>query len=142
MATPKKSAHTLSEMYGFGTKTGRPPLFATPEAMSAKVNEYFAHCDENKQPPTITGLSLFCGFSDRRSFYDYESDKPSFSHVTRASRTVIAHFHEIIVATSDKPQGSIFMLKNFGFSDTQTIEHTGKDEVAQTFKIGNTVVTF
>jgi hypothetical protein len=142
MATPKKEKHKLAEMYRLGIGTGRPPLFNTPTALSKKINEYFDHCDESNQPPTITGLSLFCGFSDRRSFYDYQDDKPEFSHVTRAARTVIANFHEINVATTDKPQGSIFMLKNFGFSDTQVIEHTGKAEVRQTFKIGKTVIEF
>ena len=142
MPTPKKDPHTLAEMYRFGIVTGRPPLFKSPKVLSQKINLYFEHCDESRKPPTITGLSLFCGFADRRSFYDYQDDKAEFSHVTRAARTVIANFHEINVATRDKPQGSIFMLKNFGFSDTQTIEHKGKAEVRQTFKIGKTIIEF
>lgn len=142
MATPRKSAFTLSELYRRGVGTGRPPIFNKPEKMTEMINEYFEACEEVDQPPAVTGLSLFCGFASRSSFYQYKNEKPEFMHITGAAHTLIANWHEINAAISDRPQGSIFLLKNFGFSDTQTIEHKGKAEVRQSFRIGKTVIEF
>lgn len=150
--TKKKSKIQLAELYREGVSTGRPPKYKTPEALSEKIQEYFDEVDSSNTVPTISGLSLFCGFSSRQSFYDYEGEKKkgdeknpqktAFSYITRGARSVIANFHEIQVSTKDKPQGHIFMLKNFGFSDSQTIKHEGEAPVQQTFKIGKTVVTW
>jgi hypothetical protein len=140
--TKRKSKIELGQLYRAGIGTGRPPKYKTPEELSDKIQEYFDELDQTGEVPTISGLTLFCGFADRQSFYDYEKDKPEFSCVTRAARTVVANYHEIQVATKDKPQGHIFMLKNFGFSDTQTLKHEGEAQVAQVFKIGDTVVKF
>jgi hypothetical protein len=149
MATPRRSPLELAALFRAGVGTGSPPKFNKPEALVEKINEYFEAIEKENEPPTITGLTLFCGFCSRQSFYDYQNDKSEFSYVTRAARLVIAKWHEIRLCLDDEYQGgktnyqgSIFMLKNFGFSDTQTIEHTGKAEVRQTFKIGKKVIEF
>lgn len=58
---------------------GRPPRFATPEALQTKINEFFKDCEKGKEakwidkrgnyqektistPPTVWGLTLFLGF--------------------------------------------------------------------------------
>lgn len=142
MGAKKRSKSYLDNLYRKGVGTGRPPKFPKPIDLRNKINEFFNVCVNEGQPPTISGLTLFCGFCDRQSFYDYEKDKSEFSCITRGARTFIANWHEIRVATSDRPQGSIFMLKNFGFSDTQTVEHKGDAMVQQSFKIEGQEITF
>lgn len=149
MATNKKDPAYLAELYGLGTKTGAPPKYATPEELRDKIQEYFDSLDVG-DPPTISGLTLFCGFADRQSFYDYQKKgdnktagrSSEFSCVTRAARSVIAHFHEIGAVTSEKnSNGHIFLLKHFGFEEIKKIEDVTPDK-KQTFKIGKTTIKF
>lgn len=91
--------------------------------------------------PTLTGLALFLGFADRRSLADYEKTSPEYSHVIRAAKSIIERYHEIRVATSEKAQGSIFVLQNMGWSTKAEIKDT-TERPPQVFKIGNTEITF
>lgn len=121
---------------------GRPPKFKTPEELQEKVKEYF-----NKVPtktrftsdgtpyevpcPTISGLVLFLGFCDRHSFYDYEHDRPEFSHTIKQTRSFIEQHYEELLQTGNTT-GAIFALKNFGWKDKQEVEQTGTSNVAIT----------
>ena len=108
---------------------GRPPKYKTAEELQAKIEEYFATGmkkrlvevgkGENKTVievpvPTITGLVLFLGFCDRRSFYDLESSD-GFSHTIKRARTMI---EQLAIGGG---AGPIFALKNFGWQDKQEI---------------------
>jgi hypothetical protein len=66
--------------------------------------------------PTITGLVLFCGFSDRQSFYDYEK-KAEFTCTIKKARTFIEREYEELL--HENPTAAIFALKNFDWSDKQ-----------------------
>lgn len=118
---------------------GRPPMFKTAEELQEKITEYFATGvkkrqvevgkGENKQVieipiPTITGLVLFCGFSDRISFYDYEK-KEEFAYTIKRARTFIELEYEEQLATGST--AAIFALKNFGWTDKTEIEQYGKN---------------
>src|SRR5690606_11324115 len=91
-----------------GNEGGRPPYYESPEELQQRVDEYFEHIkgkyhyekvevlgkdgepeyitekiwDVNPEPPTVTGLTLFLGFSDRSSLKDYE-EKVEFSHILK-----------------------------------------------------------
>jgi len=104
---------------------GRPPLYATPEELQAKVDEYFEllyvdakekdlsiHADST---PTITGLVLFLGFCDRASFYDYEKKK-DFTHTIKKARLRVENWYEKALL-SGQATGTIFALKNLGWKD-------------------------
>ena len=113
---------------------GRPALFRTPEEMQAKIDEYFASqigpkaiivdgkplYDKHGQPvleeipPTVSGLALFLGFSDRTSFYEYKT-RAFFSDTVKRAITRIENYAERGVMTRDKPTGAIFWLKNHGW---------------------------
>ena len=113
---------------------GRPALFRTPEEMQAKIDEYFAFqigpkiiivdgkplYDKHGQPvlqeipPTVSGLALFLGFSDRTSLYEYKS-RAGFSDTVKRAITRIENYAENGVMTRDKPTGPIFWLKNHGW---------------------------
>lgn len=115
--------------------TGRPAMFRTPEAMQAKIDEYFNSqvgqfplLDRDgkqvytkagiplfeEEPPTVAGLALFLGFSDRTSFYEYKT-RPAFSDTVKRAITRIEQYAERGVMIKDKPTGNIFWLKNHGW---------------------------
>jgi len=95
----------------------------TPDEIDAKVDEYFAsHPDK----PTVTGLALFLGFESRQSLYDYQKRDESSYRVKRA----ISRIEEVHEQRLYEPQstGSIFWLKNRGWSDKSEIDHTTKGD--------------
>ena len=92
-------------------------LFNSPKELQNKIDEYF----ETNDKPTISGLSLFLGFADRHSFYDYEK-RQEYSHTIKKARARMVKYYEENIF--DHPPGSIFMLKNFGYSDKQALDIT------------------
>ncbi len=79
------------------------------------------------EPPTVTGLTLYLGFADKSTLYDY-SKKESFSHSIKRGLSRIEQFHEIKASYGDKCTGNIFVLKNFGWVDRVEQDITSKGE--------------
>jgi len=119
-------------------KNGRPPIYDNPTTLQRRIDAYFKRGitkrtvtigpANNKTTiqipvPTITGLVLYCGFCDRRSFYAYEK-KPEFGYTIKAARTRIEREYEEALQ-GGLGSGAIFALKNFGWVDKQEIEHSG-----------------
>jgi len=96
-------------------KGGRPPLFKTPEEMQLKINEYFEKkcktvpvLDKNGMPlvttkgipvvelnpPTVAGLALYLGFTDRKSIYEYVNYGDKFSDTVKKAITRIEEYAE------------------------------------------------
>jgi hypothetical protein len=125
---------------------GRPNIFdynnITPEQLEQMVNEYFdSGANEKTYYPTIngkviektaklytfTGLILYLGFISRDTFFEWEkkrdeASKP-YSDILKTARTRIEQYYEELCQTNN-PVGSIFILKNLGYSDQQTINQT------------------
>ena len=120
---------------------GAPRIYDNVEDFAENAVTYFERCGERCQPPTLAGLALWMGFSDRSHMHQYANDNGDFLHAFNACKSVIANWHEVRVGQSDKPTGSIFMLKNLGYTDSQTIEHKG-DVPTAVFKIGKTEISF
>ena len=99
---------------------GRPPKFKTVQALQDKIDEYFNQ--EDLDTPTISELVYFIGFADRHSFYDMQKIK-RFTHTIKRARLRIETHYEKQLLTKGST-GAIFALKNFGWSDKQTIDHT------------------
>lgn len=110
---------------------GAPAKFLSPEDMEAAIERYFDSCPDKRTvvsdgvkievpSPTISGLSLFLGFSDRHSMYDYEK-RPQFSHTIKKARTRITKMYEMNMM-GQHCVGSIFMLKNLGYADKTEVE--------------------
>lgn len=106
---------------------GRPPIFETPEAMEAKIEEYFAERVEketaHREPATITGLILYLGFSHREALADYEK-REGFSDIVRKARLRVENRYEQNLHGTT-PTGSIFALKNMGWKDKHETELSG-----------------
>lgn len=100
-------------------KGGRPRIINSPEAFEAAVTAYFEKCEHEERPPTMAGMALFMGFADRQSFYDYEK-LPEYATATRRARARVEQHHEERMS-GNTPTGSIFWLKNHGWSDRHEV---------------------
>ena len=128
---------------------GRPLKYKTAEEMQAGIDEYFELCQPKPMtddegfilkdksgnpvielnPPTITGLALHLGFESRQSLYEYEQRK-EFTYTLRRARMKCENWLERNgLSGNTPPTMAIFALKNYGWSDKQEIEHSGKQEI-------------
>ena len=103
-------------------KIGAPAHFESPEEMDEAIQEYLfpSPQDTNRLPITITGLAYHLGFESRQSFYDYEK-REAFSYIIKRARLYVESMYELRLQ-GDKPTGSIFALKNMGWTDKQEID--------------------
>lgn len=106
-------------------KPGRPRHYETPEAFEQKANEYFEQCKEESKRPLVTGLALFMGFSSRAELHGY-MNYDGFSNVVKKALTMVEMSYEQNLYSAT-PSGSIFALKNMGWSDKQEVDHTSSD---------------
>jgi len=100
---------------------GRPAKYQTEVALSKKIEQYFASLEEIESKATITGLAYFLGFESRQSLYDYEKDG-EFSYTIKKARLKIESVYEQNLHSCNAT-GSIFALKNFGWTDKSEIDH-------------------
>lgn len=109
-------------------KGGQRPMYDSPEKFKEKFEEYCDHCDasEGKERPTMSGAAWYMGFASRQSMYDYEK-KEGFSHVVNRVKLFIERHYEQQVAQGRGDGAVVFMLKNFGWSDKQEIDHQSSD---------------
>lgn len=126
MAAPKGNKNAL------GNDGGRPALFNSPQELQSMVDAYFNGGANLREYPTavgivkihvytISGLTYFLGFNSRSTFYEYEN-KVEFSDIIKKARLRIEmNYEENLI---DKAcTGSIFALKNMGWSDKTEIDH-------------------
>jgi len=109
---------------------GRPPIYNAEnpqdiEKISELCLKYFERLPVINEPPTVTGLTLFLGFDCKQTLYNY-AKKVEFLDPIKRALTKIEQFHEIATSMGDKCTGNIFILKNFGWKDTNAIEHSGE----------------
>jgi hypothetical protein len=104
----------------------RPRLYETHEAFEAKVEEYF-ESEDGQAFPTMTGISLHMGFSNRDSFANYAEYGEDFSStVNKARMRIENHRHKHLIQKDTFTPGIIFDLKNnHGWKDKTEVELTG-----------------
>lgn len=114
-------------------RIGSPPMYDNPNVLQKKIDQYFIDGyrkrtiytkdgDTIDVPDiTISDLVIYLGFCDRASFYNYEKKK-EFSHTIKRARTFIEREYETMLKHGNCT-GAIFALKNFGWKDTQEIDH-------------------
>jgi len=104
---------------------GRPLAIQTPEEFEERSELYFATCEANEKRPTINGLVLALGLTSRQSLHNYEG-RPEFMDAVKRARTVIEAAWEDGL-TGSNAAGTIFWLKNQGWSDKQETELYGRE---------------
>lgn len=110
-------------------KTGRPALFSKPEEMQSQIDAYFQtrqpeiiKNDDGTiariklNPPTVSGLALFLGFTDRTSLYEYKGYGKKFSDTVKRAITRIADYAEERAISGEGWGGAAFWLKNHGWT--------------------------
>lgn len=107
-------------------KPSEKRIVATPEEFDDLVDEYLAKCEEHGRPVTISGLTLYMGFTSRQSFYDYGGMEEFRESVARA-RLIVADQYELCLHTKT-PTGAIFALKNMGWTDQQRLDLGNADD--------------
>lgn len=127
-------------------KGGRPLKYKSVKKMQQAIDEYFNSCesrpllDENGnvltdkkgnpvftpgRPPTVTGLALALGFTNRQSLLNYEEKEEFFDTITRA-KTRIEMYAEERLFDKDGANGAKFSLANNfkGWKERAKIETT------------------
>lgn len=101
---------------------GRPRKFDSPEQFDAAVDSYVSSRDGGRL--TWTGLALHLGFCSRVSIDEYLKYE-GFSYSVKRAKLLVENSYEESLGGDGSPAGSIFALKNFGWSDKQEVEHSG-----------------
>lgn len=119
-------------------KRGRPAFYATPADLQRKVDEYFDDCAgelivgndgapvldrqgkpqyRGRHPPTMTGLAVYCGFTNRSLFARQKKRGHGFAAVVEQARLRVEQYAEMRLYDSDGYRGAVFTLQvNFGWN--------------------------
>lgn len=149
MSAPK------GNLFGIGN-TGKPRKYESCDELAIAINKYFDYIQGEKETikgvdsegkdfdeeiwvrkpesPTVTGMALSLGFASKQSIYD-NIKVEEFSYLLKRAITVIENHHEKRM-DGDKVVGSIFVLKNMGWTDRieQTLQ--GGDNPIKTIDYG------
>lgn len=106
---------------------GRPRIYETVEEIEEVIEGYMAECKANKEKPTVTGATLYLGFCDKTTLYDYR-DREEFSHSIKRLLLFVEHGYEVALQ-GNSVTGAIFALKNMGWKDKSEKEVTYPDGV-------------
>lgn len=98
----------------------KPLKFKTVEELQQKIDNYFASCDEQEEPITITGLALALDTS-RETLCNYEEKEEYFDAIKRAKLRVQHAYEKRLVKRGNG--GDIFALKNFGWVDKTEVDN-------------------
>jgi hypothetical protein len=107
-------------------QVGRPLKFQSVEELEARINAFFAECDAQKIPYTITGLALALDTS-RELLREYEQ-RDEFVDTIKRAKTKVENYAEQRLYSGSAAAGPIFALKNFGWADTQNHNHGGQPD--------------
>lgn len=100
---------------------GQPPKFCTPEQLQECIDKYKKYLKENKKPPTIAGLAYYIGI-DRKTIWNYKQKDEFFPTIKDFVDYILMTYEER--GLTDSTAGLIFLLKNYGYTDKQEIDHT------------------
>lgn len=111
---------------------GRPPKYKSKEEIEEKIEQYFKDCEGHaltdnegnpvynkwgypvivdRKPPTVTGLALALGFTNRLSLLNYQGKKEFVNTITRAKSRVEQYAEERLF-DKDGTSGAQFSLRN------------------------------
>ena len=103
---------------------GRPRKFNSVQELQAGIDKYFADCDANNKPYTITGFCLALD-TTRETIGDYQVI-PEYSAAIKKAKERVAAYAEERCFTARNPAGAIFLAKNHGFRDKIEIDSTAR----------------
>lgn len=113
-------------------KVGRPPKYKSVKEIEGKIEDYFRQCegeilkDDNgkpilnkwgkpvivgKTPPTVTGLALALGFTNRLDLLRYQG-KPEFCNAITRAKSRVEAYTETRLFDKEGSNGAQFSLRN------------------------------
>ena len=92
-------------------KVGRPLAYNLEDIVKG-AEAYFNHCEENHEPLTITGLSYWCGFVERKQIYEY-AEKEDFAPTIKKYMHRIEYGYELKLH-GNSPTGAIYWFNQKG----------------------------
>jgi hypothetical protein len=100
------------------------------DALSSGVDEYFAHCEANDKPYTVSGLAMWLDV-ETETLRNYEKRDEYFATIKRAKQRIENQLEEGLFGNN--VTGLIFNLKNnFGWQDKSTTTHEGELSIKKT----------
>ena len=111
---------------------GRPPKYKSKEEIEEKINAYFKECEGeilrnddgqpvlnkwgkpiiiHQRPPTVTGLALALGFTNRQALLNYQAKKEFVDTITRA-KSMVEEYTEQRLFDKDGSSGAQFSLQS------------------------------
>lgn len=106
-------------------KGGRPLKYKSVKELEAKIEKYFAECEERLRPFTMSGLANSLDV-DRRTLLNYSERERFFPTIKKARQRVEQWWEERLADSA--ATGAIFNLKNnFDWKDKseQAVEVSG-----------------
>lgn len=129
---------------------GRPPKYKSKEEIEEKIEQYFKDCEGHaltdnegntvynkwgypvivdRKPPTVTGLALALGFTNRLSLLNYQGKKEFVNTITRAKSRVEQYAEERLF-DKDGTSGAQFSLRN-NFKGWNAEQQDNQDALAK-----------
>ena len=102
---------------------GQPRKFKNAKELQKCLDKYREYLEESGKPPTIAGLAYYTGIN-RQTIYNYEKDEQYFGTIKSFRDWVIMTYEEVAVEKGNA--GVIFLLKNYGYTDRQELQHDGQ----------------
>lgn len=115
-----------------GKQVGRPPIYKTVNEIEEKIDIYFKECEGeilkddngktalnkfgnpvviNRKPPTVTGLALALGFTNRLDLLRYQGKEEFCNTITRA-KSMVEQYAEERLFDREGSNGAQFSLRN------------------------------
>lgn len=95
-----------------GKTRGVPPKWPNADAFYSQGWEYFEKCAMRNTPPTIAGLVLHLGFTNRSTMEAHVRRHPDFREAHSTFMTVIESALESAIHEPKGQAGKMFLLKN------------------------------
>lgn len=95
----------------FGNPVGQPLKYKSKSALRKAVVKYFNKCEEEKRPPTLSGLALALKV-DRKTILNYSKRDKYFPTIQNAKLICEAYAEEQLFRGSGPVAGVMFSLKN------------------------------
>lgn len=115
-------------------KRGRPRIIKSPAEFTRLADAYFERCEAEGEPVLLLGLVLALGLSSKQRLYEYR-DRPEFTDVVRRALSRVEMEYEKTLRTGSAT-GPIFALKNFGWQDRSSFEHSGPGGAPVSLDVG------
>ena len=98
------------------------------EEYEKRIVDFFSKCIDDKKKPTISGLALALNIGSTQTIREYSRNRSEgveeIAELTSWGLLMIEEFFEgNLHLTQGNPAGSIFWLKNQGWSDAMSVEH-------------------